>query len=150
MVSVRNPSTFRKGHVIRKGIAGLETRQYTGSNEAAHNVVLLLESASDTVDGLRELSRSLDESLEQGAGLNTVIALLQQKKAKVDMLRDLAREIRTQLRINAAGEIGVDLPETSRRRFAQLMADLRQLLDDEARLETLICGRGLTITKGTR
>ncbi len=128
----------------------METRQYTGSNEAAHNVVLLLESASDTVDGLRELSRSLDESLEQGAGLNTVIALLQQKKAKVDMLRDLAREIRTQLRINAAGEIGVDLPETSRRRFAQLMADLRQLLDDEARLETLICGRGLTITKGTR
>jgi hypothetical protein len=128
----------------------LETRQYNGSHEAVHNVVLLLESASDTVDGLRELSRSLDESLEQGAGLNTVIALLQQKKAKVDILRDLASEIRTQLRINAAGQIGVDLPGTSKLRFAQLMADLRQLLEDEARLETLICGRGLTITRGTR
>lgn len=119
-------------------------------SESTRNVVLLIESAGDIVDDLRRLSGSLDELLERCADLDEVIKLLHEKKAKVDTLRELARHIKVQLRVDADGHIGVELPEGVRDRFIRLMDDLRRLLEDESRLENLICGRGLTVSKGGR
>jgi hypothetical protein len=118
--------------------------------ETTHNVVLLIESAGDMVDDLRLLSGSLDQLLERCADLDEVINLLHEKKTKVDTLRELARQITVQLRLDADGRIGVELPEGVRDRFCRLMEDLRLLLEDESRLENLICGRGLTVSKGGR
>lgn len=128
-------------------VGTLDNGQHHASNGAIHNIVLLLESANDTVECIRELSRSLDESLQQGADLDTIIKVLEAKKARVDVMRDLATEIRVQLRVDASGQIGVQLPEAFRLRFGQLMSGLQQILEEEARLESLICGRGLTISK---
>jgi hypothetical protein len=117
-------------------------------DETAANIVLLIESAGDIVRDLRSLARSLDELLEQSADVDTVIRILSEKRAKVDTLRTLASQIRIQLRVGPDGRIGVDLPEGPKLRFAQLMADLHQLTQDESRLESLLCGSGLTISKG--
>lgn len=128
----------------------MENRYSDTSKDATENLVIMLESACETVEDIRALSRVLDENLQQGANLNKTIGLLERKRTKVDILRDLATEIRIQLRISADGRIGVDLPEDFKPRFTELMADLRQLIDEEARLESLICGRGLTISRGAR
>jgi hypothetical protein len=119
-------------------------------SESKRNVVLLIESAGDIVVDLRQLSGSLDQLLERCADLDEVINLLHEKKAKVDTLRELARQIKVQLRVDADGRIGVELPEGVRNRFIRLMDDLRRLLEDESRLESLICGRGLTVSRGGR
>jgi hypothetical protein len=116
--------------------------------EAVPNIVLLIESAGDIVKDLRDLSTSLDKLLQRSADLGAVIGILHEKKAKVDTLRELACQIKFELRVGPDGRIGVDLPEGPKLRFAQLMADLHKLTEDESRLEELLCGRGLTVSKG--
>jgi hypothetical protein len=128
----------------------MRNRHVESSEEATHNLVLLIESARDLVGELRQLSQQLDENLQKCVDLDMVISLLREKKDRVDTLRRLATEIRARLRVTDKGEPGIQVSESSKLLFNQLMADLRDLLEKESRLESLICGCGLTISRGVR
>lgn len=120
------------------------------SVDSLQNLLLALETANDTVSEIRQQSRDLNHLLGRQANLDAVVTLLAQKKAKVDTLKELTREIKTQLKVDVNGRVGILLPESYKVRFVELMADFRELLEEESRLEELICGKGFPITRRVR
>jgi hypothetical protein len=120
------------------------------SGDSTQNLMLTLETASDMVSEIRGQSRDLNHLLKKQASLDAIVTLLGEKKAKVDTLKELAREIGIQLRVDANGFVGISVPESCKVRFVQLMADFRELLEEESRLEDLICGQGFPISRRVR
>ena len=114
------------------------------------NLFLITESASDLVGEIRGLSRSLDRSLRSSADLDTVVSLLRSKKAKVDTLTGVVRRLKAELRVDPNGAVGVAVPDTFKLRFAELLEEVRGLVEEESRIESLICGSGLPITRRRR
>lgn len=115
------------------------------------NVILAMESARDLIAEMRSLLRSIEEGLATSREVDSIVAILEKKKAKVDTLKSLAVQIKTQILAGRSVEGGrTALPDQVRLGFLELMAEFRDLLDEEARVEALICGQGLPISTGTR
>jgi hypothetical protein len=125
----------------------MENQRGKDSGDPVRNLDLLLETAIDLVAELNRLSESLDENLRKSTDADSIISLLREKKASVDTLRDLAREIKIHLRVNDSGQPRTPVPEGLKVKFAQLMLDLKRLLKEESRIEDLICGRGVPISR---
>jgi PHD/YefM family antitoxin component YafN of YafNO toxin-antitoxin module len=125
----------------------METEHGNSTEGAARDLVLVIESARAIVAQLKGMSESLDAHLEKSADLDMIISLLAEKKGKVETLMDVVRDIKSRLKVDRNGSAGVLVPEDIKARYADLMKDFRDLLDREARIESLVCGRGLPITK---
>jgi predicted nucleotidyltransferase len=108
-------------------------------------VILVIESARDLVRDIKDLSRRLDDELKESSDIDSIVCLLQEKRSRVDMLRQMATQIRTELRVGGDGKPAVEMPEVMKLELGDLVVELRQLLDEEARIEALICGTGLPI-----
>ena len=121
-----------------------------GASGTDYDVRLLIESARDLIEIVRTLGRGLDLRLRESVDVDLVISVLSKKKEKVETLQEISRQIRLRLRVGEDGKVGVAVSETTRREFADLMADLAQLVEEEEELEELVCGRGLSISKRSR
>jgi hypothetical protein len=119
-------------------------------NDLTCNVVLAMESARDLIAEMKSLLRSLEEGLKASREIDYIVAILEKKKAKVDTLKGLAVEIKSQMLAGRSADGRTTLPDPVRLRFLEMMAEFRELLDEEARIESLICGQGLPISRGTR
>jgi hypothetical protein len=115
-----------------------------------YDVRLLIQSARDLIEIVRTLGRGLDLKLRESVDVDLVISVLSKKKDKVETLQEISRQIRLRLRVGEDGKVGVPVSETTRQEFAELMADLAQLVHEEENLEELVCGRGLSISKRSR
>jgi hypothetical protein len=109
-----------------------------------------MESARDLIAEMKSLLRSLEEGLKASREIDYIVAILEKKKAKVDTLKGLAVEIKSQMLAGRSADGRTTLPDPVRLRFLEMMAEFRELLDEEARIESLICGQGLPISRGTR
>jgi hypothetical protein len=108
---------------------------------------LILGSARDLIDEIRDLSSQLDGGLAASMPVDGVLEVLGRKRDKVETLKHLAQQLRTELRVDGEGRPGVDLPGGFKSEFAQLMTRLEHLIRDEARLEQLMCGKGLNLKR---
>ncbi len=123
-------------------------REYdAGADDSDNGVKLLISSARDLIMEIRALGQGLDESLKETAEIDTVISVLSAKKQKVDTLREVARQITSRLRVGNDGKAGVPVSEETKLEFANLMTEFKQMLDEEERLEEMVCGRGLQISR---
>ena len=111
---------------------------------------LLMETAGDLVTDLIDLALAVERGLGEACDVDDIIGLLRQKKSRVDTLNSVALEITSRLKLNTPGEAGLGVPEGLKVRFRELMADFRRLLDEEARIEGLIAGRGFPVSKRLR
>jgi predicted nucleotidyltransferase len=123
----------------------MESSHGKNAEAAAGNVILVIESARDLVRDIKDLSRRLDDELKESSDIDSIVCLLQEKRSRVDMLRQMATQIRTELRVGGDGKPAVEMPEVMKLELGDLVVELRQLLDEEARIEALICGTGLPI-----
>jgi flagellar motility protein MotE (MotC chaperone) len=121
-----------------------------GGTGTDYDVRLLIESARDLIEVIRTMGQGLDQRLRQSADVDLVIEVLSKKKEKVETLREVSRQIRLRLRVGDDGRVGVAVSEATRREFAELMADLALLVEEEQELEDLVCGRGFSISRGGR
>ena len=128
----------------------MESSQGKDASDAAGNVILVIESARDLLRDIKDLSRQLDRELKGPGDVDRVVGILQEKRSKVDMLRQMATQIKTELRVGEDGKPAVEMPEVMKLELGDLVIELHQLLDDEARLEALICGNGLPIAGRSR
>jgi hypothetical protein len=128
----------------------MEPIQNQTQDDVACNVVLAMESARDLIAEMRSLLRSLEEGLTTAREIDSIVTILEKKKAKVDTLKDLAVEIKAQMLAGRSTDGHASLPDAVRLRFLEMMAEFRHLLDEEARIEALICGQGLPISRRTR
>jgi hypothetical protein len=124
-----------------------ERKQKENLTGSMQNLLLAIETMSNMVSEMRRLSRDLDGLLREQGDPDQIITLLSQKKSKVDTLKELAKEIRIMLRVDEDGAVGISLPESHKTRFVHLMADFRELLEEESRLQELMCERGFPITR---
>jgi len=128
----------------------MEPIQTQTQDDLTCNVVLAMESARDLIAEMRSLLRSLEEGLKAAREIDSIVAILEKKKAKVDTLKGLAVEIKSQILAGRSADGRTSLPEPVRMRFLEMMAEFRELLEEEARIEALICGRGLPISRRMR
>lgn len=131
----------------------MEPIQTQTQDDLTCNVILAMESARDLIAEMKSLLRSLEEGLRTSREIDSIVAILEKKKAKVDTLKGLAVEIKSQMLAGRSGDGRTTLPDSVRLRFLEMMAEFRELLDEEARIESLICGQGLPISRthrGTR
>ena len=128
----------------------MEPSQTQTHGDSTCNVVLAMESARDLIAEMRSLLRSLEEGLKDSREIDSIVAILEKKKAKVDTLKGLAVEIKSQILAGRSEAGGTTLPDTVRLRFLEMMAEFRDLIEEEARIENLICGQGLPLSRRTR
>jgi hypothetical protein len=128
----------------------MEPNQTQTHGDSTCNVVLALESARDLIAEMKSLLRSLEEGLKDSREIDSIVAILEKKKAKVDTLKGLAVEIKSQILAGRSEAGGTALPDSVRLRFLEMMAEFRDLIEEEARIENLICGQGLPISRRTR
>ncbi|HVP56885.1 MAG TPA: hypothetical protein VMU02_02215 [bacterium] len=119
-------------------------------DDLACNVILAMESARDLIAEMKSLLRSLEEGLNDSREIDSIVAILEKKKAKVDILKDLAVQIKAQILAARSEDGRTTLPDSVRLGFLELMAEFQNLIEEEARIENLICGQGLPISKRTR
>jgi hypothetical protein len=120
------------------------------SATADYDARLLIESARDLIEVIRVMGQGLDQKLREAADVDLVISVLSKKKQKVETLKEIAREIKVRLRVGGDGRAGIAVSEATRVEFADLMENLRQLVEEEQQLEELVCGQGLSISRRTR
>jgi hypothetical protein len=118
--------------------------------ELTYDLALILETTRDLIAELMQLSNSLSENLRDCTDLDTIISILQAKKTRIATLKDLTGQINTLLRIDEHGNPAVPVPEDAKLRFAELMAEFRELVEEEARIESLLAGNGLRISRRSR
>jgi hypothetical protein len=128
----------------------MESNQTQTHGDSTCNVVLAMESARDLIAEMKSLLRSLEEGLKDSREIDSIIAILEKKKAKVDTLKVLAVQIKSQILAGRSEAGGTIMPDSVRLRFLEMMAEFRDLIEEEARIENLICGQGLLISKRTR
>jgi len=116
------------------------------SDCAVSNFALLMESARDVIDGIRELSSTVEARVNESASMEEIIPLLMEKRDRVGVLRDLSREITVSLGASETGKVGVPLSDNSKQQFLDLVAEFQDLIDEESTLENLVCKRGLRIS----
>jgi hypothetical protein len=120
------------------------------TGDASRDLMLAIESARAVMGELTEMAESLDAHLSRSIDLDVVVSMLAAKKDKVETLKNLVRVIKLRLKVDRHGVPGVVVPRDVKARYAQMMEDFRGLLDCEARVESLVCGRGLPITKARK
>jgi hypothetical protein len=125
------------------------TNQAVGEGKI-RDLSLLMETARDLVSKLGKLADSVERGLIAGTDPDEVIALLTLKKTEVDTLNTVALEITSRLRIGSDGSVDVPVPEELKARFRELMDDFRGLLEQEARIESLIGDRGFPVSRRSR
>jgi len=128
----------------------MEPTQTQLHDDLTCNLVLAMESARDLIAEMKRLLHSLEDSLRSSGEVSSIVAILEEKKAKVDTLKQLAVEIKTQMLAGRNEDGRTTMPEGVRLRFLELMAEFRVLIDEEARIERLICGQGLPISRRAR
>jgi hypothetical protein len=128
----------------------MEPTQTQTNQDSACNIVLAMESARDLIAEMKSLLRSLEEGLRDSREIDSIVAILEKKKAKVDTLKGLAVEIKSQMLAARSRAGGAALPDALRLHFLELMAEFRDLIEEEARIESLICGQGLPLTRRPR
>jgi hypothetical protein len=121
-----------------------------GTDDVDCAVKLLIASARDLIVEMRTLGNELDEVLGQTAEIDSVISVLSKKKEKVETLKEVARQITSRLRVGDDGKAGVEVSEEIRQEFTGLMAEFSQMLEEEERLEEMVCGQGLQISRRSR
>lgn len=110
------------------------------------NVELLLESARDVIDEIREISQTVKCKLGECASIDEIIPLLTEKRDRVCVLRDLSREITVSLGAPETGTAGVTLSGPSKQQFLDLVTEFQELITEESTLDGLVCERGLRIS----
>ena len=128
----------------------MEPTQTQLHDDLTCNLVLAMESARDLIAEMKRLLHSLEDSLRSSGEVSSIVAILEEKKAKVDTLKGLAVEIKSQILAGRSEAGGTTLPDTVRLRFLEMMAEFRDLIEEEARIENLICGQGLPLSRRTR
>ncbi|MGD9402637.1 MAG: hypothetical protein PVF95_10265 [bacterium] len=116
------------------------------SDCAVSNFALLMESARDVIEGIRELSSTVEARVMESAPMDEIIPLLMEKRDRVGVLRDLSREITVSLGASETGKVGVPLSDNSKQQFLDLVAEFQDLIDEESTLENLVCKQGLRIS----
>jgi len=125
-------------------------KQQESMKDAADDLSLLIASAEDIVAELSDLAAAVERGISKNTDVDTVVSLLKRKKAKVDTLNVVALEITSRLNSASHGGDGLTLPEGLKSRFRELMANFRQLLEKESRVEDLIAGRGFPVSRRLR
>lgn len=121
---------------------------HDGSSDCTtSNFALLMESARDVVDGIRELSQSVEAKVNESASLEEIIPLLTEKRDRVGVLRGLSREITISLGATETGKVGVPLSDQAKQQFLDLVAEFQELISEESTLENLVCKQGLRISR---
>jgi len=128
----------------------MEPTQTQTHDDLTCNVVLAMESARDLIAEMKSLLRSLEAGLKDSREIDSIVAILEKKKAKVDTLKDLAVQIKAQILAGRSEDGRTTLPDSVRLRFLEMMAEFRDLIEEEARIESLICGQGLPLSRRTR
>jgi hypothetical protein len=113
-------------------------------------LALLIETAAELVSDLQEQAEALELQLGASPDVEDVIGLLGRKKSKVDTLKSVAIEITSRFRPKAGGGPGKAVPEGLKLRFRELMDEFERLLTHEARIESLIAGRGFPVSRRLR
>ena len=121
-----------------------------GTDDIDCAVRLLIASARDLILEITVLGKELDEVLRETAEIDSVISALAEKKEKVETLKEVAREITSRLRVGEDGKAGVRVSEETRLEFTSLMAEFRQMLEEEERFEDMVCGQGLQISRRSK
>lgn len=117
------------------------------SDCAVSNFALLMESAREVIDGIREVSRTVETKVNQSASMEEIVPLLVEKRDRVGVLRDLSREISVSLGASETGKVGVPLSDESKQQFLDLVAEFQHLINEESTLEELVCKEGLRISR---
>lgn len=110
------------------------------------NIALLIESAREVMDDIKDLSLSVEAGVKDYASLDEIIQLLAEKKDRVGVLRDISREIAVSLGAAETGRVGIELTEPARQKFLDLVSEFQRLIADESSLEDLVLKRGLRIS----
>jgi hypothetical protein len=110
------------------------------------NFELLMESARDVIDDIRDLSRSVEAKVSESASLDEIIPVLTEKRDRVGVLRDLSRQITVSLGASETGRVGILLSDDAKQRFLDLVAEFQALISEESSLENLVCKQGLRIS----
>ena len=128
----------------------MEIRRGKSADREVKELLLAVESARTIVDQIRKISESLDTHLETSAHLDEIVALLADKKGMVDTLNNVVGDIKLRLRVDKNGRAGIPVPDDIKILYARLVSDVRELLQEEARIESLVCGKGIPISKAGR
>ena len=120
------------------------------SDCAVSNFALLMESAREVIDGIREVSRTVEARVNQSAAMEEIVPLLMEKRDRVGVLRDLSREIAVSLGASETGKVGVPISDDSKQQFLDLVAEFQELIDEESTFEELVCRQGLRISRRKR
>jgi chitinase len=110
------------------------------------NIALLIESAREVMDDIKDLSLSVEAGVKDYASLDEIIHLLAEKKDRVGVLRDISREIAVSLGAAETGRASMELTESAKQNFLDLVAEFQRLIADESSLEDLVLKRGLRIS----
>lgn len=113
--------------------------------DLTYDLTLIIETARDLVAELMELSKSLDGNLQSSTDLDTVICILREKQTRVATLKDVTTQIKASLRVDETGKVGIPVPEDVKLKFAELMMDFGELVEEESRIESLIAGNGIPL-----
>lgn len=127
------------------------TQEHDGFSDCTtSNFALLMESARDVIEGIREISQDVETKVNESASIEEIIPLLAEKRDRVGVLRDLSREITVSLGAAETGKVGIPLSDDSRQQFLDLVGEFQELIDEESSLENLVCRRGLRISRRKR
>ena len=123
-------------------------REHDGLSEcASSNISLLMESAREVIDDIRELSQGLEAGLRESASLDEIITALTEKRDKVRVLRDLSREITVSLGAAETGATDISLSGPSKQQLMELIGEFQELISEESGLEGLLARRGIKTCK---